>query len=652
MEKIHIDVETYSSVDIKKSGHYKYTQSIDFEILILCYAIDDRDVVTVDLASGDKYPEEFIKALKDPKVKKFAHNAAFERASFNAVGLYVPIEQWYCTAVLASYAGLPRSLAEVSLALDLKEFGKKSTGLALIRFFSCPVKPTKTNGQRERNLPKHDPAKWEEFKEYCKWDVIAEREIERKLSSVSIPDFERDIYILDQKINDRGVRIDLDFANNAVDINSMNKKELLGKMQKITGLDNPNSTPQLLSWLRDKTGQENLKSLAKENVSEMLAEAAGPVKQVLQLRQMASKTSVKKYEAMINCHGDDLRARGLFQVYGANRTGRWAGRLIQLQNLPRNYMKDLAYARSLVKDYSFEMLDIEYPNVVDVLSQLIRTSFIPEPGKTFAIVDFSAIEARVTAWLADEKWRLAAFAEGQDIYLVSVAMMFNLDLSKLHKGSPERQTGKIAELALGYQGSVGAMINFGADKMGLSEKEMKRIVLAWRKASPNIVSLWDELNDAAVKCVSLKKTVKTSFKNIVFRYENDSMTIELPSGRKLYYRSAKVGRSRFGSACVKYMGVDQDTGKWTYIDTYGGKLTENIVQAIARDVLAVALLRLEDESFYSVMHVHDEVVAEVFKFKAEKDLKRMEEIMGEPIDWAPGLDLKGDGYTSDFYKKD
>lgn len=653
VRQLHIDIETYSSIDIVTAGAYKYCESIDFEILMIAYAFDDEPIRMIDLALGDEIPKEFIEALLDPAIEKHAHNANFERNSFRAIGYDVPIEQWHCSAVKSAYCGLPLSLTMVSEALKLEEKGKLATGKALIRYFSVPIKPTKANGMRERNFPEHDMQKWEEFKLYCINDVEAEREIGKRLEAYTIPDFERINYILDQQINDRGILVDTDMAMNAYHIDELHSAVMSEQLTKLTGLDNPNSPAQLKQWLSLAMGKE-ITTLAKEDMDTLVEEAESEaVKEVLSLRKKSSKSSTKKYVAMLNCACHDNRVRGLFQFYGANRTGRWAGRLVQLQNLPQNHLKDLEQARSLIASGDYELAAMFYDDISNVLSQLIRTAFIAKKKCTFAVADFSAIEARVIAWLANEKWRLDIFATHGKIYEASASMMFNVPIESVTKGSELRDKGKISELALGYQGAIGALRQMGGEKMGLSDEEMNRIVKLWRKKNPSVVKLWDEVNEAAIRVVKTHKPlILTKFKNLKFDYNGDVLTIELPSGRKLYYQQATLTTSRFGQEAVKYKGLDQETKKWWWVDSYGGKFVENIVQAIARDILAYSMQQLDKAGFWLVMHVHDEAIAEVDKAKGEELLEQMCDIMGTEVPWALGLPLKADGYITDFYKKD
>lgn len=661
-QKLHIDIETYSSVDIRTAGHYKYIESDDFEILILCYAIDDEPVQRIDMVGLEpsdpewsEILEEFLVYYNNPSVEKWAHNATFERNSFKKRGMERPINEWHCSAVKAAYSGYPLSLEQVSKAMKLEEENKAklATGKALIRYFSIPCKPTKTNGQRTRNYPHHDPEKWEEYIDYCEMDVEAEREITKRLEAFQYPAFERAMYILDQEINDRGILIDVDMAKTATKIVKKNAEVLGGQIKEITGVDNPNSPAQLKEWL-GAAMKRDINSLAKGVIPSLIEEAESEaVKKVLELRTKASKTSNKKYNAMLNCVGKDGRGRGFFQHYGANRTGRWAGRIVQLQNLPRNYLKDLDLARQIYKEGKYDEISMYFDNIPDVLSQLIRTTFIAPEGKTFAVADFSAIEARVIAWLAGEQWRLDVFSTHGKIYEASAAMMFDIPIEEITKGSEYRQKGKIAELALGYQGSVGAMKTMGAEEEGLSEAEMKDIVDKWRAKSPNIVRLWKAVETGAKKALKTGKTIKlTKFKDLKFKYDGKYLRIELPSGRELFYVGPRFSENRWGMETIKYQGMDQTTKKWTWVDSYGGKFVENIVQAIARDLLVDAMLRLNDAGYKIVMHVHDEDVSEVDLGTAEADLERMCDIMGEPVSWAEGLPLAADGYLTPYYKKD
>lgn len=686
--KLYIDLETFSSVDITKEGAYKYTESVDFEILILCYAINGGPVITVDIANGEVPSPNFYAMLEEAKISAYsedfeqlvddvielhAHNATFERLCFRAIGYDIPAERWHCSAIKAAYCGLPLSLAGVTEALQLGEKGKLATGKALIRYFSCPVKPTKANGMRVRNLPHHDPEKWEEYKRYCVNDVEAEREIDNLLSKYEIPASERELYILDQEINDRGILIDLQMAYNATQFNDRFAGEIFDKLQEITKLENPNSPAQLKEWLSGALGKD-ITTLAKANILELLDETeAGDadfdlgnpvVNQVLKLRQMAAKTSIKKYYSMMACACYDNRAHGLFQFYGANRTGRWAGRLIQMQNLPQNHLSDLELCRKAVATNDYDMLEMLHDNISDVLSQLIRTTFIAKPDHTFAVADFSAIEARVIAWLADEKWRLEVFESHGMIYEASASMMFNVPIDSIVKkvdgekiqgpNYSMRAKGKVAELALGYQGALGALKKMGGDKMGLSDNEMEEIVSKWRDANPNICKMWHAVENAAVRAIKTRKPVTLEkYKNLVFDFNGDYLIITLPSGRQLFYKNATLAVNKWGKSTVKYKGIDQTTKKWWWVDSYGGKFVENIIQAIARDCLAHAMLFLKYSGQSICMHVHDEIVCEIPKHpETQAVLRGLTEMMGISIPWAPGLKLTADGYTTDFYKKD
>lgn len=650
---LHIDIETYSSAPIRDVGAYKYVESPDFEILMVAYAFNDEPIEIIDLARGEELPKRFTDALLDPDIEKWAHNAAFERRAFIASGFNVPIEQWHCSAIKSAYCGYPLALEAVSAAMDLGDKGKLSTGRALIRYFCMPVKPTKRNNGRTRNLPHHDPDKWEEFKLYCINDVEAEREITNRLSDYEIPQKERDLYILDQEINDRGILVDTVMARNAIALDNTHSNLLLGKMAKITGLDNPNSPKQLSEWLATALQQE-VKSIAKGALTELLETDLGSdVEQVIKLRLYSAKTSTKKYEAMINCAGTDGRAHGLFQFYGASRTGRWAGRLIQLQNLPRNYINNLAEARRHMRELDYDTISLMYDNISDVQSQLIRTALVAPQGKSFVVADFSAIEARVIAWFADERWRMDVFETHGKIYEASAAMMFDVPIESIARDSKEREKGKIAELALGYQGSLGALKQMGGEQMGLTEEEMQEIVRSWRAKSKRIVNFWYAVGDAVMEAVTKsRRIVLRNFKNIAIESDGKVLTILLPSGRQLFYQSPRVTTNRFGGASVKYLGMNQTTRKWEWVESYGGKFVENIVQATARDLLAHSMLKIDKLGHPIVMHVHDEVAIEAPTQEAEARLEEICSIMGEEVPWAEGLTLSAAGYTSTFYKKD
>lgn len=651
MKKIlHVDIETYSSVDISSCGSYKYFESLDFEILMVAYAFDKNPVQIIDLTKED-FPDWLKEDLLNPRIEKHAHNANFERNAFRTYGINTPIEQWTCSAVKSAYCGLPLSLDGVSKALKLGNLGKSSDGKNLIRYFSCPVKPTKTNGMKPRMLPADSPERWERFKDYCKQDVEAEREISQRLKQYEFPELEKFNYHLDQKINDRGILVDLQMAQNAFAIDGRFGEDLYSQVKELTGLDNPNSPAQLKKWVGAITGTE-ITSLAKGGLEDIIKDAKDArVTRVLGLRQMMAKTSTKKYLAMLNCACDDNRAHGLFQFYGANRTGRWAGRLIQMQNLPQNKMKDLAEAREVIAAGDYDLATMLYENIPSVLSQLIRTTFIPKKDHIFGIMDFSSIEAAVLSWLSGEAWRLKVFATHGKIYEASASKMFNVPIELVTKDSDYRAKGKVAELALGYQGAVGALKTMGGEAMGLSDIEMDTIVKKWRKANPAIVSLWADLESCAIRAIQTNKIVKSIHKGLEFDCNGKVMTIKLPSGRKLFYQSPSFTTNKWDKQSIRYKGMDQVTKQWTYVDTYGGKLTENIVQAIARDLLANAMLQLDKANYEIVLHVHDEVACELPIVNAEEGLKEMARIMCIPAKWAEGIPLRSDGEITPFYKK-
>lgn len=643
MKKLSIDLETYSSVDLGKSGVYKYAESEDFEILLFAYTIDDGEVKVIDLASGEIIPEEILSALSDESIEKWAFNANFERVCLSRfLGERLKPQGWYCTMIWSAYLGLPLSLEKVGEVLKLDK-QKLNEGKALIRYFSIPCKPTKTNGMRTRNLPHHDLEKWSTFKKYNQRDVETEMAIKKKLSAFPMPQSEWENYWIDQNINDRGILIDESLVDSAIKFDEILRDENMDRAIGLTGLENPNSPLQLKEWL-NKKGLE-IDSLAKKNVESALKNTEGDIKEVLELRQELSKSSVRKYDAMKNVKGKDNRARGLIQFYGANRTGRYSGRLIQVQNLRRNNLKDLELARSLVKNRDFETMEILYESPSDILSQLIRTAFIPKEGTRFIISDFSAIEARVLAWLAGEQWVLDAFENGEDIYCRTASRMFEVPVEKHGVNGHLRQKGKIATLACGYQGALGALKAMGGIEMGLSEDELQSIVDSWREANPNIVSLWWDI-DSVVKRV-IKTRSKEGYKNLVISYEKGILFIQLPSKRRLAYPKAKIGMNRFGGESIVYEGIVVGN-KWDKIESYGGKFVENIVQAIARDILAEAMMRLEKKGFNIVMHIHDEVVIESDSSSTEE----INEIMSIVPIWAPGLILDADGFESEFYKKD
>ena len=656
-KNLFIDVETYSSVDIKESGAYKYIESPDFEILIIGYALDDGPVKIVDLAQGEEMPEEFEEALLDPDCLKVAHNAVFERLSFKHIGYNVPAEQWYCTSVKTAYCGLPLSLDGVSKALNLTD-KKLDTGKALIKYFSCPCKATRVNGMRTRNYPEHAPEKWEMYKEYNKYDVLAEREIFHRLESYIIPKIEREMYVLDQNINDRGILVDMELAESAIAVDNAYTSILTQRAQQLTSLENPNSPVQIRQWIEKKTGNAIL-SLSKETMPDLLKEFADypDVIELLNIRKKLSKTSIKKYYAMLNCAMKDYRVRGTFQFYGANRTGRWAGRLLQLQNLSKNHISHIEVPRELIRARDWETVEMMYDDVADILSQLVRTALIASPGKVFSVADFSAIEARVISWLANEKWRMDVFRGDGKIYEATGAKMFNVPISAITKGSVLRDKSKISELALGYEGSLGALKRMGGERMGLSDTEMMSLVRKWRSANPAIVDMWKEIDEASKEAVRYQRPVSCTCRNIIFDCNGEFMTIQLPSGRKLFYygpkfKDKKIGRSTMPTRVLCYQGVVQETKQWGEIDTYGGKLTENIVQAISRDLLGNSMLNLEANDYYPVCHIHDEVLCEVPEENAQAYYEEMASIMGTPPEWASDLPLRADGYTTPFYLKD
>lgn len=659
IETLNIDIETFSSVDIKKSGLYKYVQSPDFEILLFAYSINGGPTLCVDLAQGEKIPNYILLALGNPSVVKKAYNAAFEWYCLSKYMGWEPtswLNQWKDTMLHGLYCGYTAGLAATAEALGLPQDKRKmSVGTSLIRLFCTPTKPTKRNGNRTRTLPHHEPKKWELFKEYNIQDVEVEKEIDKRLANFPVPDREQLLWELDQIINAHGVRIDMELVDGALEIDDIATALLMLEAREITGLDNPNSAQQLTEWLASQ-GVE-VDNLQKATVAELVEKTDGKVKRALEIRQELSKTSIKKYVAMKDAVCKDGRARGLLQFYGANRTGRWAGRLVQVQNLPRNYLETLGHARELVKAKKDEHLKLIYGNVSDTLSQLIRTAFIPSEGNLLMIADFSAIEARVIAWLAGEQWRLDVFNTHGKIYEASASQMFGVPIERIQKGNPEyelRQKGKVAELALGYQGASGALISMGALNMGLTEEELPDIVSRWRSTNKRIVDLWFSLENAALSV--MRTGQPAGIKGLILARESDIangldfLTITLPSGRKLFYAKPFLAENDFGKEAVHYWGINQTSRKWEKQSTYGGKLTENVVQAIARDCLAETLLRLDAEGYQTVMHIHDEVVLEVPKEKA--DLDRVIHIMRQPISWAPGLPLNADGFVSEYYMKD
>lgn len=648
MRTLAIDIETYSSVSLKDCGVYAYAASPDFEILLFGYAWDDGPVEVIDLARGQKLPQELQDALYDPEILKTAFNASFERTCLSAfMGSVTPPEQWSCTAVMASELGLPRSLEAVGEVIGLPEDKQKSkTGRALIRYFSIPCKPTKTNGLRTRNLPEHDPERWALYVEYNRQDVEAERAIRQKLSHFEIYEQEQPLWIHDQHINDRGVGVDLALAAKAVEIDGVIKGRLLESAKSLTGLENPKSTAQLKGWIEETAGI-TVESLNKKSISGVRAEAdCDMVDQMLDIRAGLAKTSTEKYNAMLRTAGPDGRIRGLTQFYGASRTGRWAGRLVQMQNLPQNKMpdQDLDTARQLVAAGDLDTLELLFDDIAGTLSQLIRTAFIPRKGCRFIVSDFSAIEARVIAWLAGEEWRLDVFNTHGKIYEASAEQMFHLPAGSVKKGDPMRQKGKIAELALGYGGSVGALKSMGALEMGLEESELKPLVNSWRAANPAIKKLWWDTDAAARRTIQTKAPTKLPY-GMGFRKQGPLLKLRLPNGRELSYVKPRIVEDS-----ITYEGTIQSSGGWGRIESYGPKLVENIVQATARDCLAVAIDRLERTGFPVVFHVHDEVICEVPI--GVSSAEEISAIMSEPIEWAQGLPLKADAYECDYYRKD
>ena len=660
MKNISIDIETFSDVDLQKCGVYKYAQSPNFEILLFAYSVDGGEVVVIDLVQGETFPEEILDALTDEQITKWAFNANFERVCLSeylrrfypekfvsysipedSVGNYLDPSSWKCSMVWSAYMGLPLSLAGVGAVLGLEE-QKLTEGKELIRYFCVPCKPTKVNGGRTRNMPQHDTSKWEMFKKYNKRDVKVEMSIQDRLRKFPVPDFVWEEYHLDQEINDRGIALDMDVVTNAITFDEKSKTVLIDKMQELTGLENPNSVQQMKEWLANN-GFE-MDSLGKKKVAAVLKTAHEPLKTVLSLRQQLAKSSVKKYQAMANAVCLDGRARGMFMFYGANRSGRWAGRLIQLQNLPQNHISDLAEARSLVKQGNYEAMNMLYDDIPDTLSQLIRTAFVPRDGMKFVVSDFSAIEARVLSHLAGERWRADVFAGGGDIYCASASQMFKVPVEKHGVNGHLRQKGKIAELALGYGGSVGALKSMGALDMGLEEDELQPLVDMWREANPNIVKFWWDVDRAVKKAV--KQRESSSIGSISFSYRSGMLFIGLPSGRSLSYVKPKMGVNQFGSESVTYEGVGA-TKKWERIESYGPKFVENIVQAISRDILMYAIRTLSH--CFICGHVHDELIIECSK---NVSLDAICEQMSRTPPWIDGILLRADGYETEFYKKD
>ena len=659
MRELDIDIETYSDEDLARTGVYKYTESDCFEVLLFAYSADGGPVNVVDLACGETIPADILAALSDDSVIKWAHNCAFERVCLSAylrrfypqyfrsystpedsVGNYLDPASWRCSMIWASYLGLPRSLKGVGAMLKLTE-QKMEEGSDLIRYFCKPCLPTKKNGGRTRNLPHHAPEKWETFKSYNIRDVAVELGIKERLKKYPVPDIIWDEFCLDQEINDRGILVDTRLVEQAIEIDANTKDRLRGRMYDRTGLDNPNSVIQMKGWLSGKGIEAD--SLDKKAVKELLPDADEDVADVLSCRQQLAKASVSKYRAMMKAVCADGRARGMFAFYGANRTGRWAGRIIQLQNLPQNHMPDLAEARSLVRAGDFRSLERRYDNIPNVLSELIRTAFVPKPGYKYIVSDFSAIEARVLSFLAGEQWRIDVFREGKDIYCSSASRMFGVPVEKGGVNGHLRQKGKIAELALGYGGSIGALRAMGALEMGLAEEELQPLVTAWREANPHITRFWWDVDAAVKKAVANKTSVESH--GFRFYYQSGMLFIDLPSGRRLSYVKPRIGVNSFGSGCVTYEGIN--LGKWTRLETYGPKITENLVQAVSRDILAYAMKTLRH--CFIVGSVHDELIIEC---SPSVDLQTICDQMGRTPPWISGLLLRADGYECVFYKKE
>lgn len=644
MKQISIDIETYSSTNLNQTGVYRYADSDDFELLLFGYATDFGPVKVVDLTQGEKIPPQIIEALDNPDIIKSAFNAQFERVCLSRyIGRRLKPAGWHCSRVWSATLGLPLSLRDVGSVLGLPR-QKITAGKELVRYFCTPCKPTKANQNRTRNFPYHAPDKWQQFKQYNQRDVEVEMEITQKLERFPVPQNEWENYWMDQDINDRGIRIDQQLVNNAIKCQNVFHDQYLQTAKELTGLANPNSPLQLKDWLQQQGIKTN--SLSKASVAQLLQTTTGTVHQVLALRQLLSKSSVKKYQAMQKAMCQDGRVHGLLQFYGANRTGRWAGRLVQVQNLPRNSMPDLEEARELVKQGNVPALAMLYDSVPDVLSQLIRTAFIPSKNHHFYVADFSAVEARVIAWLSNEKWRQESFAKNEDIYCASASQMFGVPVVKHGINGELRQKGKIAELALGYGGSIGALKAMGATKLGLTDDELPPLVQMWRNASPHIVQFWWDVDKAAKECI--KTHLPQTTHGMKFIYRSGCMFLRLRSGRYLCYPKPKIGTNRFGSESITFMGINT-VKKWDRIETYGAKLVENIVQATSRDLLAEAMRRLEATENTVVMHIHDEAVIDA---PSNRSLDTMVQLMTEVPDWANGLILNAAGFVSDFYKKD
>ena len=647
MTILSIDIETYSSIELKTSGVYKYVEAPDFEILLLSYALGDEPVQTIDLTK-EKFPPFLKDALLNPNVIKSAYNANFERVCLSKyLDLHLPINQWRCSSVHALYLGLPGWLEGVAQALNLEQ-QKDSTGKNLINYFSRPCKPTKANGGRTRNLPRHDPEKWQQFIAYNQQDVEVERAVRKALERYPMPESAWRLWFIDQEITDRGVRIDPVLVQHAIRCSELHREKLEAEAIKLTGLENPNSVAQLKEWFEKAEGLE-IESLNKKAIPALMKEVeSATAERVLELRQELAKTSIRKYQAMERVMGQDGRARGLLQFYGANRTGRWAGRLVQVQNLPRNNLPDLDLARKLLRVGDYKSLELLFESVPDTLSQLIRTAIIPDDGHRFIVADFSSIEARVVAWLAGEKWRMDVFNSHGKIYEASAAQMFRVPIESIDKGSPLRQKGKIAELALGYGGAVGALKAMGALEMGLTEDELPSLVKTWRAANPNITKFWWDVEAAAHDAVKDRKITILQY-GLTFSYESGCLFIMLPSGRRLAYPRPRIEiDTRYNKPLLTYEGIEQKL--WKRLKTYGPKLVENIVHAVSRDCLATAIVRLHEAGYKIVFHVHDEVIAEMPNESGS--VKEMCEIMSRSIEWAPELPLRADGFECEYYRKD